>query len=57
MNRRTLLKGMGAGLFAPLFREAFAQSATPARLVIVMECNGVYPETPHTGILTHPRHY
>lgn len=44
MNRRSLLKGLGAGLFAPFFREAFAQTTTPARLVIVMECNGIYPE-------------
>lgn len=44
MKRRTLLKGLGAGLFTPLFGEAFAQSAAPARLVIVMECNGIYPE-------------
>lgn len=45
LNRRTLLKGVGAGLFAPFFREAFAQNGTPARLVIVMECNGIYPQT------------
>ncbi|PZR10497.1 MAG: hypothetical protein DI536_19835 [Archangium gephyra] len=45
MKRRTLLKGLGAGLFAPLFNEAFAQTMKPARLVIVMECNGIYPET------------
>lgn len=45
MKRRTLLKGLGAGLFAPMFGEAFAQSTTPARLVIVMECNGIYPQT------------
>ena len=44
-ERRTMLKGLGAGLLAPFFKEAFAQNATPARLVIVMECNGVYPET------------
>lgn len=44
LKRRTLLKGAGAALFAPLFNEAFAQSTTPARLVIVLECNGIYPE-------------
>ncbi len=42
--RRTMLKGLGAGLLAPFFREAFAQNGPPARLVIVMECNGIYPE-------------
>lgn len=44
LSRRTLFKGAGAALFAPLFNEAFAQTTTPARLVIVMECNGIYPE-------------
>lgn len=44
MKRRTLLKGLGAGFLAPLFNEAFAQTTTPARLVIVMECNGIYPD-------------
>ncbi|MFZ5439956.1 MAG: DUF1552 domain-containing protein [Myxococcota bacterium] len=43
-SRRTLLKGLGTGLFAPLLDEALAQAATPARLVIVLECNGIYPE-------------
>lgn len=43
MKRRTFLKGAAAGLFTPLLNEAFAQTATPARLVIVMECNGIYP--------------
>lgn len=44
MKRRTLLKGAAAALFAPLMNEAMAQLTTPARLVIVMECNGIYPE-------------
>jgi hypothetical protein len=45
LTRRTLLKGLGAGLLAPLVREASAQqSVTPARLVLVLECNGIYPE-------------
>ena len=43
-SRRALMKGLGAGLFAPFFREAFAQVPTPGRLVIVLECNGIYPE-------------
>lgn len=44
LSRRTLFKGAGAALLTPLFNEAFAQATTPARLVIVMECNGIYPE-------------
>jgi hypothetical protein len=44
LSRRTLFKGAGAALLAPLFNEAFAQATTPARLVIVLECNGIYPE-------------
>lgn len=43
-SRRTVLKGMAAGLFAPYFHDVYAQSsALPARLVLVLECNGVYP--------------
>ncbi|NTX14762.1 DUF1552 domain-containing protein [Myxococcus sp. CA051A] len=43
-SRRTVLKGMAAGLFAPYFHDVYAQSsARPARLVLVLECNGVYP--------------
>jgi hypothetical protein len=45
LSRRTLFKGAGAALLAPLFNEAFAQGTTPARLVIVLECNGIYPAT------------
>jgi len=44
LSRRTLLKGAGASLFLPLINEALGQTMTPARLVIVMECNGIYPE-------------
>lgn len=44
VTRRTLLKGFGAGLLAPFMRQAFAQTTPPRRLVIVMECNGIYPE-------------
>lgn len=47
ISRRTLLHvsaaGAGAALFAPLMREARAAGGTPARLVIVVECNGIYP--------------
>ena len=47
ISRRTLLHsaaaGAGAALFAPLMREARAQAGVPARLVIVVECNGIYP--------------
>ncbi len=43
-SRRALMKGAGMGLCAPLLREAFAATPTPGRLVIVMECNGIYPE-------------
>lgn len=45
LTRRALLKGaMATGLLAPFYREALAQSLTPRRLVLVLECNGVYPE-------------
>ena len=40
LSRRQLLQ---AGLLAGFSRHARAQATTPARLVIVMECNGVYP--------------
>ena len=43
LTRRTLMQGLGAGLFAPLMLEAQAQAITPARLVLVLECNGIYP--------------
>lgn len=44
LSRRTLLKGAAsAGLLAPFYR-ALAQTTTPMRLVIVMECNGLYPQ-------------
>lgn len=43
-SRRTLLKSAaGLALLGPLVRETWAQSATPMRLVIVLECNGIYP--------------
>ncbi|ATB31978.1 DUF1552 domain-containing protein [Melittangium boletus] len=44
MKRRTLLRGLGAGLFAPFMKEAFARAVTPSRLVLVLECNGIYPQ-------------
>src|SRR5262249_46825589 len=44
LSRRTLLKSLaGAALLGPFVRETWAQSAKPARLVIVLECNGIYP--------------
>jgi hypothetical protein len=44
LNRRALLKAAAAtGLLAPFHREVLAQSQNPARLVLVLECNGVYP--------------
>ena len=43
-SRRTLFKSAaGLALFGPFMREAFAQTPTPARVVIVVECNGIYP--------------
>lgn len=46
LSRRSLLRAAGAaGLFAPLYRAALAQAATPKRLVLVLECNGIYPVT------------
>ena len=43
-SRHTLLKSAaGLALLGPLVRETWAQSATPMRLVIVLECNGIYP--------------
>lgn len=46
LSRRTLLKSAaGAALLSPFLREVFAQAAKPARLVIVLECNGIYPVT------------
>jgi hypothetical protein len=49
LTRRRLLHAAGAGagaaLFAPFFKDALANSTTPARLVIVMECNSFYPVT------------
>ncbi len=45
-SRRTILKSAaGAALLSPFMREVFAQTARPARLVLVLECNGVYPDT------------
>ncbi|MCY1041870.1 DUF1552 domain-containing protein [Corallococcus sp. bb12-1] len=43
VTRRTLLQGLGAGLFAPFMSDVLAQPAKPGRLVIVLECNGIYP--------------
>lgn len=44
LSRRTLLKSAaGAALLAPFIREASAASPVPARVVIVLECNGIYP--------------
>jgi hypothetical protein len=46
LSRRSLLKtAAGAALLGPFMREVFAQTALPARLVIVLECNGIYPVT------------
>jgi hypothetical protein len=45
LKRRTLLRAAAStGLLAPFLREVMAQPTTPARLVIVMECNGIYPQ-------------
>ncbi len=45
-SRRNLLKSAaGAALLSPFMREVFAQTAVPARVVIVLECNGIYPVT------------
>ncbi len=45
-SRRNLLRtAAGAALLAPFTREVFAQATKPARLVLVVECNGVYPVT------------
>lgn len=43
VSRRTLLKGLGAGLLVPFFNQVNAQSGRPARLVLVVECNCIYP--------------
>jgi hypothetical protein len=49
LTRRKLLNaaagGAGAALLAPFYREALAAPQTPARLVIVLECNCYYPVT------------
>ena len=43
-TRRTLIKSAaGAALLAPFVREALAAPSGPMRLVIVLECNGIYP--------------
>jgi hypothetical protein len=43
-SRRTLLKSAaGSALLSGFTREVFAQTAVPARVVIVLECNGIYP--------------
>ncbi len=43
-GRRTLLKtAAGAALFSGFLREATAQATLPRRLVLVLECNGIYP--------------
>jgi hypothetical protein len=45
LTRRSLLRAAAsAGILAPFYREALAQTA-PMRLVLVLECNGVYPAT------------
>lgn len=44
LSRRALLRGAaGAGLLAPFYRSVLAQTAMPRRLVVVVECNGIYP--------------
>ncbi|HLT30315.1 MAG TPA: DUF1552 domain-containing protein [Myxococcaceae bacterium] len=43
VSRRTLLKGLGAGLLVPFFNQVNAQNARPARLVVLLECNCIYP--------------
>lgn len=46
LGRRSLLKLAAASpLFAPLYRDALAQAAAPKRVVLVLECNGIYPQT------------
>lgn len=45
LSRRALLRAAaGAGVLAPFYRSVLAQAAMPRRLVIVMECNGIYPQ-------------
>ncbi|WNG30180.1 DUF1552 domain-containing protein [Cystobacter fuscus] len=45
LTRRALLKSaVATGVFAPFYREALAQTGKPMRLVLVLECNGIYPE-------------
>lgn len=45
ISRRALLRAAaGAGVLAPFYRSVLAQGAPPRRLVIVMECNGIYPQ-------------
>jgi hypothetical protein len=46
LSRRALLgAAASAGILAPFYREALAQNPTPMRLVLVLECNGIYPST------------
>ncbi|MFY0581001.1 DUF1552 domain-containing protein [Cystobacter fuscus] len=45
LTRRALLKSaVATGVFAPFYREVLAQTDKPMRLVLVLECNGIYPE-------------
>ncbi len=45
LGRRALLKAACAtSVLAPFYRSVLAQGAPPRRLVVVMECNGIYPE-------------
>lgn len=44
LTRRTILKSAaGMALFGPLMSEAAGLADPPRRLVIVLECNGIYP--------------
>lgn len=44
LSRRSFLKtAAGAALFGAFYRDAWAQTVTPKRLVLVLECNGIYP--------------
>ncbi|MSP72498.1 MAG: DUF1552 domain-containing protein [Myxococcales bacterium] len=44
VTRRNLLKTLaGVTLLGPFMKQAWAQGVTPARVVFVVECNGIYP--------------
>jgi Protein of unknown function (DUF1552) len=50
LSRRELVAAAaGTGLLAGFYRQALAQTGTPMRLVLVLECNGIYPVNFLTG--------